>query len=266
MLVLLFSFSSCKMKQETRKEIKEVVKDDMGVDIIFSRMKEKQFDFRTMNAKFSASFSKEKKTTNFSGSLRIVKDRCIWVSISAVMGIEAFRVIVDSDSVKMINRLDKSYFVGNYELLNKLFNTPFDFDMLQAVLTGNDFNYYENNVFKVAEDALNYRISTVGRKKLKNYVANQSDVDRILIQDVWIDPSTYRILCQQLKEIKNEKCKLLIDYSEFIAVNDEMFPSVCSMKVEADNKVGLDITYQKVTVDEEITMPFNIPASYKLME
>jgi len=266
-LLVIVSVSSCKLKRETKKEIKEVVKNDEGVDIIFEKMKEAQFKFRTINLKFSATATDSKdKSTSFSGTLRIVKDREIWLSITPALGIEAFRLYITEDSVKMINRLKKTYFVGDYQLINDLLNTPFDFDMLQAFLTGNDFSYYQNNVFKVGEDDLFYRISTIGRKKLKNYVENQADIDKVLVQDMWIHPESHKIVRQQIKEIKKENNKLIIDYLFFENIGNALFPNSYSVKVDAEDKLILDVAYEKIKVDEDLTVPFGIPASYKPMQ
>lgn len=266
-MVVMLATASCKLKRETKKEIKEVVKNDEGVDMIFEKMKENQFAFRTINLKFNATATDSKdKSTSFSGNLRIVKDREIWLSLSPALGIEAFRLYITEDSVKMINRLKKTYFVGDYQLINDVLNTPFDFDMLQAFLTGNDFSYYQNNVFKVGKDDLFYRISTIGRKKLKNYIENQSDIDKVLVQEMWIHPGTYKIVRQQIKEIKKENNKLTIDYHFFKNIDGSLFPNAYTVKVDAENKLILDVEYEKIRIDEDVTIPFGIPASYKPMK
>ena len=266
LIVTIAFLSACKTGREAKKEIKETVKRDTGVEFIFSKMKDAQFDFRTMNVKFQAKVESEKNNMSFGGSMRIIKDRTIWLSLSAIVGIEAFRVYISPDSVKMINRLNKTYFKGDYQLINELLRTPFDFDMLQALVTGNDFSYYENNIFKVGEDDKTYKISTPGRKKLKNYVANQSDMDRVLVQDLWISPDNYKIIRQQIKEISKENSKLVVDYSAFVAFDDQFLAHQIDVSVEAEQKMKVMIDFEKVTVDEEITVPFMIPENYVPMD
>ncbi len=266
LIITIAFFSACKTGREAKKEIKETVKQDTGVEFIFSKMKDAQFDFRTMNVKFQAKVESEKSNMSFGGSMRIIKDRTIWLSLSAIVGIEAFRVYISPDSVKMINRLNKTYFKGDYQLINELLKTPFDFDMLQALVTGNDFSYYENNIFKVGEDAKAYKIATPGRRKLKNYVANQSDMDRVLVQDLWISPDNYKIIRQQIKEISKENSKLVVDYSAFVAFDDQLLAHQIDVSVEAEQKMKVMIDFEKVTVDEEITVPFMIPENYVPMD
>jgi len=266
LLIAIAFTSACKTGREAKKEIKETVKQDTGVGLVFSKMKDAQFDFRTMNVKFQAKVESEKNNLGFGGSMRIIKDRTIWLSLSAMVGIEAFRIFITPDSVKMINRLNKTYFKGDYQLINELLKTPFDFDMLQALVTGNDFSYYENNIFKVGEDARSYKISTPGRKKLKNYVANQSDMDRVLVQDLWISPGNYKIIRQQIKEISKENSKLVVDYSAFVVFDDQLLAHQIDVNVEAEQKMKVVIDFEKVSVDEEITVPFVIPESFVPMD
>ncbi|HPE99291.1 MAG TPA: DUF4292 domain-containing protein [Bacteroidales bacterium] len=266
LLIAIAFTSACKTGREAKKEIKETVKQDTGVELIFSKMKDAQFDFRTMNVKFQAKVESEKNNLGFGGSMRIIKDRTIWLSLSAMVGIEAFRIFITPDSVKMINRLNKTYFKGDYQLINELLKTPFDFDMLQALVTGNDFSYYENNIFKVGEDARSYKISTPGRKKLKNYVANQSDMDRVLVQDLWISPENYKIIRQQIKEISKENSKLVVDYSAFVVFDDQLLAHQIDVNVEAEQKMKVVIDFEKVSVDEEIMVPFVIPESFVPMD
>src|SRR3989339_779332 len=60
LLITIAFFSACKTGREAKKEIKETVKRDTGVEFIFSKMKDAQFDFRTMNIKFQAKVESEK--------------------------------------------------------------------------------------------------------------------------------------------------------------------------------------------------------------
>jgi hypothetical protein len=267
LLILLVMLGACKLKRETKKEIKGNVKQDEGVDFIFSKMKASQLDFRTLSMKFQATVESDKdKSVTFNGNMRIVKDRAMWLSLSAILGVEAFRVIITQDSVKMINRLNKTYFKGDYQLINNLLKSPFDFDMLQALVTGNDFSYYENNIFKVGEDDLTYKISTLGRKKLKNYVANADDMDKVLVQDMWIAPGTFKIVRQQIKEISKQNSKVIIDYGDFEELGNQLFPKNVTVVVETEQKMSIFVKYEKVALDEEVTIPFTIPESYRPME
>ncbi len=98
------------------------------------------------------------------------KDSVIWLSFSPALGLEVARLKITPDSIKFMNRLDRVYFEGDYQLLNNFLQTTIDFDILQSLLIGNDFTFYDNNSFRASIDALEYRLSTTSRTKLKTLI------------------------------------------------------------------------------------------------
>lgn len=257
---------SCRGRKNVVHEIKDPLKDkNEGVDYVFSKLKESEFVYNTLSIKFSADavINKDQKNS-FNGQVRIKRDSIIWISITPALGIEAFRLYITVDSVKMIDRIHKTFFRGDYMIINELLKTPFDFDMLQAFITGNDFSYYENNIFKASTENLNYKLTTLGRRKLKNYVKNQVDLNKVFIQDILLDPVNYKIIKQQIKELTKQNSRLVIDYSNFQRMDNQgLFPCTLSVLVEAESKLEIFLEYTKVVVDQEINAPFTIPENYK---
>ncbi len=91
-------------------------------------------------------------------------------------------------------------------------NANIDYEILQSLILGNDFEYYENASFKAAIDGKNYKLSTTGRSKLKKHVRNNDDNTRILLQTIWLNPNTFKINEIKLKELtkdsKKTQCKV----------------------------------------------------------
>ncbi|MDG1188965.1 MAG: DUF4292 domain-containing protein, partial [Flavobacteriales bacterium] len=86
----------------------------------------------TTSIKGKADF--DNRSLPITAQLRMRKDSVIWMSMSALMGIEAARVHITPDSVKLINRLNATYFVGGIESLSEEYNLPFSFYELQDLL------------------------------------------------------------------------------------------------------------------------------------
>ena len=89
--------------------------------------------------------------------------------------------MISQDSVKMINRLNNTFFVGNYEYVNQFLNTNIDYDLLQAFLLGTDLQFYENGKFRATIDHGEYKLSTGERHKLKKFVRNSQEKLKIFI-------------------------------------------------------------------------------------
>ncbi|MHC1706767.1 MAG: DUF4292 domain-containing protein [Bacteroidales bacterium] len=247
-----------------RKIIKQPIKEE-GIDYVFGKLKKNEFNFLRFNAKFNASVEIDKKKSTLSGQVRILHDSLIWVSITPALGLEAARILISLDSVLFINRINNTYMRADFTFINDNLNSGFDFDLLQALLIGNDLSFYENDKFKVSVDEMKYRLSTVGRRKLKRFIRNQSETQKVLIQNIWVEAETGKIAKVHTKELGKENKKLEIEYSNFQAVGDQSFPEHIEVRIEAEKKIKVSLDFSKIKLDEPTSFPFSIPAKYTPM-
>lgn len=234
-----------------------------AVDSVFRAMQEHQFKYDWFQGKFSAEYKSGDKKQNFSGQFRIRKDSAIWMSIYAVMNIEVFRVIVTQDSVFLLNRLKKTYYHKNIDFLNDQLGVDIDFGILQSLLIGSDFNYYETDKFTLDINDSRYKLSTIGRGKLKKHVKNESDLEMVLVQNMWIDKSNYKITKQNVRLVKNPNKKVVVRYSDFKEVNDQIFPFEMQFKLVGETDIDLMVNYKSVIIDKPQSFPFKVPKKYK---
>ncbi len=69
--------------------------------------------------------------------IRMKYDSIIWVSVVPALGIEVARVRITRDSVLLVNKLQKTYFRGDFPSLQAKYQVPIDFKMLQDALVAN---------------------------------------------------------------------------------------------------------------------------------
>ncbi len=86
-LALIVFLTGC---NTVRRTIREPLKEQ-GSEFLFSNLKSNELKYSRFSARFSASFTRDKNETSFSGQIRIQKDSLIWISISPVLGIEMAR-------------------------------------------------------------------------------------------------------------------------------------------------------------------------------
>ena len=259
LLAPLFFIASC---SPARKVMKAPIKEE-GADFLFAKLKEKELKFNWFSAKFSAEYSNKGKENSFGGQIRIRKDSLIWISLTPMLGIEAVRLLISQDSVKMINRLNNTYFLGNYEYVNRFLNTNIDFDLLQAFLLGNDLQFYEDGKFRASIDRSEYKLSTGERRKLKKFVRGSQENLKILIQNIWLDPVSFKITHADVKEIRRDNIRLESTYEGFELVDDQLFPRKMSYTIWAENTIRVKADFSKMTINVPLQFPFKIPASYE---
>jgi len=263
-LVLLFLFfgisiSACK---STRKTIKEPIKEE-GADFLFSKLKENELKFEWFSAKFSLDLLIDKKKNSFRGQIRMRKDSAIWISFSPALGIEMARLLITNDSIKFINRINKTYFLGDYQFVNQFLGTNVDYDVLQSILLGNDLTYYEDGKFRVSYDSKEYHLVTAGRSKLKKYINTQEDAERVYIQNIYLNPKTFKITKMKIKEFGKESRKLDAFYDDFQRIGDQLLPQHLIFDITADNPVNVDVMYNKIDLESSQEFPFKISAKYE---
>jgi len=254
------AINSCKTSKVAEEK---TVAKTQAVDTIFHNMQEHQLKYKWFAGKFMAIYKSGDKKQTFSGQFRIRKDSVIWLGIYATMNIEVFRILITPDSIKMLNRLDKSYFCKDVKFINEKFNTDVDFDVLQSLLMGVDFAYYETDKFTLSINENRYKLSTLGRGKLKKYIRSQDDLKKVMVQNMWINPENYKITKQNIKQVKSPNKKVVAIYNDFKDVNGQLFPFEIHFKLVDEKPVTLDLKYRSIIIDTKITFPFKVPKKYK---
>jgi len=258
LLMTALMLSSC---SATRKAIKAPLKEE-GAEYLFKKLKEKELKFDWFTARFSAEYTNKGKKNSFSGQIRLRKDSLIWISLTPMLGIEAIRLMISQDSVKLINRLNSTYFIGDYEFVNQFLNTNIDYDLLQAFLLGNDLQFYENGKFRASVDREEYKLSTSERQKLRKFVKNSQEKVRIFIQNIWLDSQTFKITHAEVKEIRRDNIKLESSYGNFEDISGQLFPKDMKYTIWADNTIKITAGFSRIQIDTPQLFPFKIPASY----
>ena len=94
--------------------------------------------YEWMSAKMSGELKVESGEFPFSGTLRMRRDSTIWISASALMGIENLRALITQDSVILINRMDQTYLAETLvETCHGASLPPMTLHEFQAMLLGN---------------------------------------------------------------------------------------------------------------------------------
>lgn len=255
---------SCKTRKVAQPVESADVKPmkDRSVDELLSKLDSSAFKAEWMNAKASVTTVQDGKETSFTIHMRSRKDSVIWISITPLLGIEAARVLIEDDSIKVLDRIGSKYRVTTMEYINKLLQMKVNFEIVQALLTGNFFAYKknENKFNSVYMEEKYYILSSLNKHKFKRSL-EEKDPNKPVIQDCYVD-TNYRITRVAVEDQKINKT-LLTDYTDFRTTESGLFPFKSVTKITADKNFEITIDYSKVEVGEVQDFPFNIPGSYE---
>ncbi|PVX51991.1 uncharacterized protein DUF4292 [Balneicella halophila] len=290
-IVILFValISSCAVRQG--KDVKRESKRLRGMSDakLYRETVENYLDFNTLNIKkINISYEHDGKKQEFRGSVRILKDSIIWLSISK-MGMEGMRVKLTPDTVAFIDRLHREYMITNYEYLNKRFNLELDFDLVQSIFTNRlpeyriekDIPFHRN--FKGKKTKTHYLFYS---KKWKNkqYWKEYKDLTGMegsTLQILRITPDLMRLESVDVYDTQlfgankgQQTVSLNLKYNDYKEYNEkDLFPQKITTTVQREllkdnkrqfEKIVLTITVYDLEVNKEnLSFPFKISKKYE---
>ena len=105
---------------------------------IMDKLNSNRISFNTFSAKINVDYTgSDGKKYDVNAILRMHKDTAIWISITAIFGIEGLRAYITKDSVKILNKQDKVYTARSVAYLQEVTHLPLDLATLQDILIGN---------------------------------------------------------------------------------------------------------------------------------
>lgn len=267
--ILIFSLfitsmliSSCSTKKNI---IRQPLREE-GEAYLLGKLTESELKFDWLSARCNVAVIDDKKSkTEFNGQIRMKADSVLWISLSPAMGIEVARLMITSDSIKFINRLEKNYFTGDFEFISDKFQTTIDFDILQAIILGNDMHSYENESFRAGIDRMEYKLQSTNRHKNRKF-HKQKDNPKILVQNIWLNPDNFKITRVNLKEFGEDNKRLQADYSSFKAIDSQLFPSSLLIEIQSEKKLIVEINFTRLELNSAQDFPFKIPDNYVKMK
>ncbi len=221
--------------------------------------------------KFSAEYSVNNELpSNFSGILRVSRDSLIWVSLRS-FSVEGVRVLMNPDSVKVMDRINSCYYAEDISALKKLINVDLSFKELQSILL-NEFFYYPMSEDSTQTDfnscnSAEYHCVTMSSQKSENREekGNNRRAERknSTVQTIKIVPKTMKIKSIFLEDFETSRFAF-VEYDKFEKYDSIIFPKILQMEVGTNEfEAKLKFTISDFEEETELTFPFKIPAKYK---
>jgi Domain of unknown function (DUF4292) len=264
-ITIFISLGSCRSakklqtaisKKDTVVENKVVVSEaDLKADSIrfiadmLHRINSKHINFKTFSAKVKVNFEGfDGKNYDFNAFIRIQKDHVIWVLINAVLGIEAFRIMITPDSVKVLNRLDKVVQLRSVNYLKEVAHLPVDFQTLQDLLVGNPI-FLDSSILFYRKDEKGISLMSMG-DLFRNYIT--------------LNPADFTVIHSKLDDVdvmRSRTCD--ITFGDFEWKDSVRFSTYRKISVAEKTKLDVQLGFKQFNFNDNLSFPFSIPKNYK---
>lgn len=205
----------------------------------------KSANFKTLQSKVKVVYTQENKSQSHTVTLRMLKDEVIWINSA----LNLIRAKITPNKVSFYNKLDNTYFDGDYSYLSDILGTELDFKKLQNLLLG-------NAIFDL--DKATYDMSIHNDAYLFQPKNQLSLFELFYI----INPSHFKMDSQQLSQATESRF-LEIDYLNYQEVNKQSLPE--NMKIialEGDQETIIEMAFKSVSLNEDLRYPFKIPSGF----
>jgi Domain of unknown function (DUF4292) len=244
--------ASVEKKDSTSVHIANPYVDDslMVIKNTMSDIQNKKIIFRTFSAKIKVEYEDAKgKQPNITAYVRILKDSLIWISgYATVFNIEAFRVLINKDSVFVLDKINKEVKLRSMDYLQEVTEIPFDLKTLQNLFVGNPV-FMEDSVISYKETESKVLLATIGQYFKHLLTLNKGD--RLIVHSKLDDVNMSR----------NRTAD--ITYGEYENNNGVPFSTFREITVSEKNKLDIQLSYKQYEFNKDLSIIFNIPANYK---
>lgn len=257
LLLLIIGVYSCKStKRITQADsaLEDKTSSELFKDILF-----KGLEYKTFSSKLNMTISTGTKTLSSKGSLRIVNNEAILLSVQPLFGIEMFRLYVEPEHIIILDRMNKRYVKESFEDIKGKNPVGFNFYTLQSLFTNNLFIPEKSSVslkdyktFRYSEGENNYILAARDKKSNIDYTFSVNGNDQITLTELNMPANQY---------------SLQWNYDQFTLMNNLFFPY--EMKIVASTQkrnLNTNISLSSISLNESLSLDTSIPDSYTKVE
>ncbi|MEP3837347.1 MAG: DUF4292 domain-containing protein [Algibacter sp.] len=205
--------------------------------------------FKTLQSKLKITYTQKGKSQTHTVNFRTKKDEAIWINAP----FSVIRALVTPQKVSFYNKLDNTYFDGDYKYLSDLLGTELDFNKVQNLLLGETLYHLNASDYTTSVDNEAYIIQP----------KNQRALFEIFFL---LNPSNFKVKSQQISQPKEFR-HLQIDYLKYQHVDSQILPELIKViAVESNNEMVVELEMKNVSLNEELRFPFKIPSGFEEIE
>jgi hypothetical protein len=215
---------------------------------LLNKIDSNRIQYTTFNGKVNVDYkSDDGKKYNVNATIRMYKDSAIWISANAILGIEAMRVLVTKDSVKLLDKLNKTYTARSVDYLQEVTALPLNLFTLQDLIIGNAV-FVDSNVVKVSSNANTISFLTIGQW-FKNLLT--------------LDAANNSLMHSKLDDVNIARNRTAdLSYSDYETKKGFLFSTKRSINVTEKTRLDIKLDFKQYELNQNISFPFSVPKNY----
>jgi hypothetical protein len=246
LMLFLTVISACKSKKNLILSSNVPTKNTQISKSNLASIIEHQTQFSTFTTKAITDLNLNGKQYDVTFNIRIKKGEKIWISVTAIAGLEVARALFTPDSIQILDRLNEEYLNKPFSFIHDFSSPHVNYQTLEALLLGNCLPI----ALTEADVILNPNgwLTLKGRQQNMDYaiqINNQFKTRELLLFDD---------LQQQ---------KMAVNMSVFEEIAGQFLPSNFNISALSPKKqLKVVMKYNKTELNIPLEFPFNVPKRF----
>jgi hypothetical protein len=224
-------------------------KGNLTTKDLISSHNEASPQFNTLAGRVQVVYEDEQKLQSLTASLRMEKDKIIWIKAS-VLGITLAKVLITPERVSFYESIGNTYFDGNFELLSNWLGTEIDFQKAQDILLG-------QSIFNLKAADFNNEF-VLNKYKLQPKKQAQDFIISLLL-----NADNFKVASETVSQPQDSRL-LTVRYGDYQLIEGSYYPSEILIDTsEKESKTKIELNYKKIDLNVSVSFPFDIPEGYE---
>jgi len=249
-LLLVVLLVSCKSKAvlvDTKPKV-DIAKEEniMNSEKIIQNHYNNKNEFSSLYIRSSAKYRDDNQSQSVSAEIKIKKGEKILVSIR-FLGITMAKALITPKEVKYYEKINGTYFEGDYQALSQWLGTDLDFDKIQNMLIGQPIDDLTKESYASVVNDKMYKLNSTANNTEKSF---------------FFESEHFLLKKQEINQPEKERT-FEVNYPNFQDFTSAILPaSLFINAVQKKGKTEISIDYNSITFNEDLSFPYSVPDGY----
>lgn len=287
LLLLAVATGACRPKRQVAEVAREL--PPRSAEKLLERLTAQRLDgVRYYSAKAEVDITGPDGHKGFKATIRSVLDSAAWVSISPALGIEVARVLLTPDSLKLVDKLNDQYWVGDTAQARKRFGLQPGLGLFQKALFGLPIGLDPEEKYKADREEGQYTLTSKEKKRFRraaedlapdDTLANDRDMNEqrlertlkraekrdAVVYRYWIEPDSFLVKRVLITDLARDQ-QADVRYLHRTVVNGHTLPDHISLSLSDSTKlVTGTLQLDRIGIDGPLQLNFRIPEKFAPM-
>jgi hypothetical protein len=224
---------------------------NVNLESLAAKIKSNYPKVNKVRSRIKATYDNGKREQQVIVQYRLESKKKLW--LSATMLIPIAKMLITPNQVSFYEKFQKTYFQGNFDMINTPFNTSFGYSDIENLFLGKPFLDPSEGRWKQIDNPQYYILIPQGKRSG-------------LKPTLFFDPVSF-LLKEQRIILPENNYNLTIKYLRHIRIEGKALPSLIEVTLfDGSQLQRLELEFSRTDFTEGLNFPFKIPEGYSKIE